>query len=130
MLVKSYGLDNLADSFFFLTKQFKVATFYQKGGHKLGAIMLSVGIKDLKDNLSRYLSHVKKGEDVYITERGKVIARIIQEELRNESWREALGPLIAKGLLTLPSRKIDRDVPPPLEVPGKPVSEMAIEDRR
>jgi len=92
--------------------------------------MLSVGIKDLKDNLSRYLSHVKKGEDVYITERGKVIARIIQEELRNESWREALGPLMARGLLTLPSRKIDRDVPAPLEVSGKPVSEIAIEDRR
>ena len=90
--------------------------------------MLSVGIKDLKDNLSRYLSHVKKGEDVYITERGKVIARIIQAELRNESWRE-LGPLIARGLITFPSRKIDRDVPSPLEVSGKPVSEIAIEDR-
>ena len=93
-------------------------------------IMLSAGIKDLKNNLSRYLSLVKKGEDVLITERGKVIARIIQEEPENESWRKALNHLMVKGLLTLPSRKIDRDIPAPVEVPGKPVSEMAVEDRR
>jgi len=92
--------------------------------------MLSAGIKELKNNLSRYLSLVKKGEDVLITERGKIIARIIQEEPENESWRKALNHLMVRGLLTLPSRKIDRDIPPPVEVPGKPVSEMAIEDRR
>jgi len=92
--------------------------------------MLSVGIKELKNNLSRYLSRVKKGEDVLITERGKTIARIIQEEPENASWREALRRLMVKGMVTLPSRKIDKDIPAPIEVPGKPVSEMAIEDRR
>ncbi|UCG14080.1 MAG: type II toxin-antitoxin system prevent-host-death family antitoxin [Deltaproteobacteria bacterium] len=92
--------------------------------------MLSVGIKELKNNLSRYLSHVKKGEDVLITERGKPIARIIQEEPGSESWRDALSALMVKGMVTLPSQKIDKDIDAPIEVPGKPVSEMAIEDRR
>ena len=39
--------------------------------------MISAGIKDLKNNLSRYLSLVKKGEDILITERGKAIAHIV-----------------------------------------------------
>jgi prevent-host-death family protein len=92
--------------------------------------MISAGIKELKNNLSRYLSRVKKGEDILITERGKIVARIIQEDPKNTSMREALSPLITKGLITLPSQKIHREIPEPVEVPGKPVSEMAIEDRR
>ena len=92
--------------------------------------MLSAGIKDLKNNLSRYLSYVKKGENLLITERGKIIARIIQEDPKKTSMMEALGPLIIKGLVTLPSQKLNKDIPDPIEVPGKPVSEMAIEDRR
>jgi hypothetical protein len=64
--------------------------------------MLSAGIKDLKNNLSRYLSCVKKGENLLITER----------------------------LVKLPSQKLNKDIPDPTEVPGKPVSEMAIEDLR
>jgi len=92
--------------------------------------MISVGIKELKNNLSRYLSRVKKGEDILITERGKVVARIIQEDPKNTSIREALSPLIVKGSVTLPSQKINKEIPVPIEVPGKPISEMAIEDRR
>ena len=92
--------------------------------------MISAGIKELKNNLSRYLSRVKKGEDILITERGRVIARIIQEDRKNMSIREALSPLIVKGLITLPAQKIEREVSSPLKLPGKSVSEMAIEDRR
>ena len=92
--------------------------------------MISAGIKELKNNLSRYLSIVKKGEDVLITERGRTVARIIQENPKNASIREAVSPLIVKGLVTPPSRKINKKIPPPIEVPGRPISEMAIEDRR
>ena len=92
--------------------------------------MISAGIKELKNNLSRYLSHVKMGEDIIITERGKIIARIIQEDPKKISLREALSPLIVKGLIALPNQKIDKEISAPLKLPGKPVSEMAIEDRR
>jgi antitoxin (DNA-binding transcriptional repressor) of toxin-antitoxin stability system len=61
--------------------------------------MISAGIKNLKNNLSRYLYKVKKGEDILITERGKVIARIIREDPKNICLREALSPLIVKGFL-------------------------------
>ena len=92
--------------------------------------MISTGIKELKNNLSRYLSLVKKGEDVLITERGRTIARIIQENSKSRSIREALSPLVEKGLIALPDQKVDKEIPAPIKVPGKPVSEMAIENRR
>lgn len=92
--------------------------------------MISAGIKDLKNNLSRYISCVKRGEDILITERGKTVARIIREDSEDAYIRQALSPLIVKGVLTLPSRKLDREIPAPIEAPGKPISEMAIEDRR
>ena len=92
--------------------------------------MISAGIKELKNNLSRYLTLVKRGEDILITERGRAVARIIQAAPKNKSIREALGPLVATGLITLPSQGIDKEITSPVEVPGKPVSEMAIEDRR
>lgn len=40
--------------------------------------MRSVGIRELKNNLSRYLYFVKEGETVIITEHNKVIAEIKQ----------------------------------------------------
>ena len=92
--------------------------------------MISAGIKELKNHLSRYLSRVKEGEDVLVTERGKAIARIIREQTKNVSVEEALSPLILKGIVALPSRQLIKDIPKPVKVPGKPVSEIAIEDRR
>ena len=92
--------------------------------------MIAAGIKELKNKLSQYLSFVKKGEDILITERGKVIARIIPEYHQKKSLRKALHPLILRGLVTFPSQDLNKDIPEPIEVPGKPVSDMVIEDRR
>ncbi len=92
--------------------------------------MISAGIKELKNNLSRYLSQVKNGEDILVTERGKAIARIIRDDPKDIYLREALSPLVVKGLVKLPSQKIDREISPPVKLRGKPVSEMVLEDRR
>jgi prevent-host-death family protein len=37
-------------------------------------IMTSVGVRELKGQLSRYLKRVKRGERLAITERGRLIA--------------------------------------------------------
>ena len=92
--------------------------------------MKTVGVKDLKNRLSYYLSFVKSGEDLLITERGKAVARIITEDPERTLLRNSLRPLIMKGLVSFPSQSINKDIPDPLEVPGRPVSEMVIEDRR
>lgn len=37
----------------------------------------SVGVRELRQNLSQYLDRVKAGEDLVVTERGAVVARLI-----------------------------------------------------
>ncbi len=38
--------------------------------------MNSVGVRELRQNLSRYLAHVKEGESFVVTERGREVARL------------------------------------------------------
>ena len=92
--------------------------------------MINVGIKEVKNNLSRLLAQAKAGEEILITKRGKPVARIVKENQSDKSVRTALEPLIQKGLITLPSRNILKDRISAVETPGEPVSEMVIEDRR
>ena len=92
--------------------------------------MITAGIKELKNQLSRYIAMVKKGDEVLITERGRVIARVVKENSRSSSLRQALQPLVLKGQVAMPTREISRDIPAPLKVPGKAVSEIVLEDRR
>ncbi len=56
----------------------------------------SVGIRELKTNLSKYLRQVKTGQTVVITERGEPIGRIVPE---GRSLEERLQILAATGLL-------------------------------
>jgi len=93
-------------------------------------VMISAGVKDVKNNLSRYLDQVKSGEEILITERGKPVARIVKENSAIRKTRAALEPLIQKGLIALPSRSINKEGLKTLGVPGKLVSDMVIEDRR
>ncbi len=37
----------------------------------------TVGVRELRQNLSKYLERVKNGEDLVVTERGKVVARLV-----------------------------------------------------
>ena len=92
--------------------------------------MITAGIKELKNQLSRYIALVKKGDDVLITERGRIIARVVKENSRRSSLRQALQALVLKGQVSMPLREINRDVPEPVKLPGKPVSEIVLEDRR
>lgn len=92
--------------------------------------MVSAGIKEVKNNLSRLLARVKAGEEILITNRGRPIARIVKENNGDKYIRAALEPLVQEGLVTLPNRSILKDRISAVEVLGKPVSEMVIEDRR
>ena len=92
--------------------------------------MINVGIKEVKNNLSRLLARVKAGEEILITKRGRPVARIVKENQGDKSIRVALEPLIQRRLITLPSRSILKDRISAVETLGKPVSEIVIEDRR
>ena len=38
---------------------------------------MEVGVRELRDNLSRYLERVRAGEEVVVTDRGHAIARVL-----------------------------------------------------
>ena len=63
----------------------------------------SVGIRELKNNLSKYMRLVKMGETVLITERGKAIGRIISEGVSLEA---RLHGLAAAGVISWNGKKL------------------------
>ena len=70
--------------------------------------MILAGIKEIKNNLSRFLAFVEAGEEIMITKRGRPVARIIKEDSNSMAIRTALAPLIEKGLVMLPSRRLKK----------------------
>jgi antitoxin (DNA-binding transcriptional repressor) of toxin-antitoxin stability system len=92
--------------------------------------MIEVAIKDLKYGLSRYLGEVKMGNDVLITEKGKIVAKIIRVDSKREELRRKFEPLIAEGLVVFPEEPAEFEFPAPVELPGKDVSQIVVEDRR
>lgn len=67
---------------------------------------MEVGVRELRDNLSRWIGRAKRGQEIVITDRGKPVARLTKVD---ES--PALDSLIARGLVTparRPKTKIQR----------------------
>lgn len=93
--------------------------------------MAAVGIKELKNSLTRYLRRCKQGEEVIVTDRGNPIALIqpIKAAKAPVSLEAKLAGAAAQGLVTLPTRKILRRVRP-IKAKGKAASKIILEDRR
>lgn len=62
----------------------------------------TVGVRELRDHLSRYLEQVKAGERVTVTEHGRPVAEIVRFGLS-----PTLQRLVAEGRVTLPSAEFD-----------------------
>jgi prevent-host-death family protein len=84
---------------------------------------LEVGIRELRDHLSRYLERVQGGEEVVVTDRGRAVARVLPM-----SGERTIDRLIAQGLVT-PAKQLKRKRPHPLRTAG-PVSDLVAEQRR
>ena len=93
--------------------------------------MITVGSKELKNRLGKYLAMVRKGETVQITDRGRPVGCIFPA--RNHEQQkdaETLARLVADGTLTLGKGKLRRRPRPTVMTKGKTVAEMVAEDRR
>lgn len=75
----------------------------------------TVGVRELRQNLSRYLDRVKGGERLVVTERNRPVA-MLGPVAGNE---DPLERLIAAGLVR-PATRHTRDLPPPLKLGGDP----------
>lgn len=84
---------------------------------------MEVGVRELRNNLSRYLDRVRGGEEVIVTDRGHVIARVVPA-----GGERALDRLIAEGVVT-PARETKRRAGKPIKTKGT-VSDLVAEQRR
>jgi prevent-host-death family protein len=88
---------------------------------------VTVGVRELRENLSHWLDRAAAGEEIVVTERGRAKARIVGTAA--ESTRERLA---RQGLLTLPTQPRRRRLPPPIPVKGggSPVTDILLEQRK
>lgn len=85
--------------------------------------MTEVGIRELRDHLSRYLDQVQGGEEVVVTDRGRAVARVVPMNGEREIDR-----LIREGLVT-PAKMPKGPAPRPIKTAGT-VSDLVAEQRR
>lgn len=94
--------------------------------------MHAIGIRELKNRLTRYLALVREGERIVVTDRGKPVAILGPAEGydgRKPSRAHRLAALARRGLITLPQGSADLRTPP-VTIRGEPISRTLIRDRR
>lgn len=57
--------------------------------------MIEIGVRELRNNLSRYLGRVREGEEIVVTDRGSAVARVLPIGIER-----VLDRLIAEGVVT------------------------------
>lgn len=84
---------------------------------------MEVGVRELRNNLSRYLERVREGEEVVVTDRGRAVARVLPI-----SGERTIDRLIREGKVT-PAKTRNRGRPRPVKTAGT-VSDLIAEQRR
>ena len=84
---------------------------------------LEVGVRELRNHLSRYLDRVRDGDEVVVTDRGRAIARVVPI-----GAERVLDRLIAEGIVTA-ARQPKRQAAKPIKAKGI-VSDLVGEQRR
>ena len=93
----------------------------------------AVGIRELKAHLSRYVKEVKDGDEILVSERGRIVARIVPVEPHSEETRfqNLLLKLSAEGQIIPPKIHKKKERPTRRKkVKGTPFSDAVLEDRR
>lgn len=89
--------------------------------------MARVGVRELKNRLSRYLKRVLEGEEMVVTEHGRSVAKIVPA--KSSALRRELELLLREGAVRWAGSK-------PLGASRRPVirrgslADMVVEDRR
>ncbi|HYG62753.1 MAG TPA: type II toxin-antitoxin system prevent-host-death family antitoxin [Thermoanaerobaculia bacterium] len=86
----------------------------------------TVGIRQLKEQLSHYVEQVKTGDTVLITEKGKPVGRIVPVA---PSIRERLEQLAEANLPAWSGKKLGPQAPVVPSGGAKTVADLLLEDR-
>jgi len=93
-------------------------------------MILTVGARDLKNRLGRYLQLARDGARIIVTDRGRPVAELHALAPDSSDVEMRIQQLAADGLVTPPSR---HDVPSPVRVrmakPGGSLAEAVIDGR-
>lgn len=81
--------------------------------------MERIGVRELRQNASKYLRRVAAGETIEVSDRGRPVARILP--ITSAGWDQ----LVAEGRIRLADGDL-RNLPPPLPIPDgiPPPSEL------
>lgn len=87
---------------------------------------LYVGVRELKNRLSKYLREVKKGRSIVITERGKPIGQIIP---KSSSMDDRIEMMLDAGLLGWNGKKLEGVEPAVVNRSSRQVSDILVDMR-
>jgi prevent-host-death family protein len=83
---------------------------------------VDVGVRELRNNLSRWLDRVRDGEEVVVTDRGRAIVRLLPFD-----GERTLDRMIAAGVVTPATERVRRS---PRPVKGKGGASDLVADQR
>lgn len=84
---------------------------------------MDVGVRELRDGLSRHLARVREGHTLTVTDHGRPVARIVPVGVPTNLER-----LVAEGKVTSASLRKDHR-PTPIRATGT-VSDLVVQQRR
>lgn len=92
----------------------------------------TVGVKELKDNLSAYLREVRRGVRILVSDRSVVVAELREPGAAygsDAAFHPILEEWVRKGLVTLPTRPKMKMPASPLKLPDGTARRLLDEER-
>jgi prevent-host-death family protein len=93
--------------------------------------MLSTGIRELKNNLSRYVRRIEKGEHIAVTAHGRIVAELVPPSKTGRTGRRArFEELVSAGVIRPPVEAGDPLADwPTLRLPAGTAADLIDADR-
>ncbi|MEX2237590.1 MAG: type II toxin-antitoxin system prevent-host-death family antitoxin [Dehalococcoidia bacterium] len=94
--------------------------------------MVSVGMRELRSSLSRYIARVREGETLVVTFRGEEVARIVPAKPLSKEWPAWYREMVAEGKIIPAQNPRGTFWPTPIKMlPGdKTAVDYVLEQRR
>lgn len=93
-------------------------------------IVASTGIRELKDNLSRYIRRIEAGERLAITAHGRVVAELVPPGTKAAATPSRFDELVASGVIRPPLEAGDPTEDwPEIGLPAGTAAELIEADR-
>jgi prevent-host-death family protein len=93
-------------------------------------VVTSTGIRELKNNLSRYIRNVETGERIAITAHGRVVAELVPPAAKTARAPSRFDELVASGVIRAPLEAGDPTAGwPRLRLPAGTAGELIDADR-